>query len=180
MKVEITNLKDCFVLTPKVFEDERGYFFESYNQEIFEREIGRSISFVQDNQSFSKYGVVRGLHAQVGEAAQAKLVQVLRGEILDVAVDMRPESPTYGSCFSVLLNEENMKQLFIPEGFLHGFSVLSEFAIVSYKCNHLYCKEAEVGIHPNDSVLNIDWKIPPDLQIISEKDLLLPNFNQFH
>lgn len=178
MKVETTPLKDCWILTPTVYRDERGYFFESFNQEVFEKEVGRSIVFVQDNQSFSKYGVVRGLHAQNGEAAQAKLVRVLQGEILDVAVDMRAESPTYGMHFSVVLNDENKKQLFIPEGFLHGFSVLSESAVVSYKCNHLYVKEAEVGLHPNDPALDIDWKVSADQQIISEKDQSLPYLNQ--
>ena len=176
MKLELTPLEGCLLITPTVFEDSRGYFFESFNEQNFNALIGRQVDFVQDNQSFSTYGVIRGLHGQSGDYAQAKLVRVLKGAILDVAVDLRKESSTYGQHFSTILNDENKHQLFIPEGFVHGFSVLSEEAIVLYKCNQYYNKSAEFGIQYNDSQLNIDWKIPKEQEIISKKDLLLGEF----
>lgn len=170
-----TKLKGCFVLESQVFSDDRGYFFESYNKQIFDRGIGDKIDFVQDNQSFSQYGVIRALHYQIGEFAQAKLVRVLRGSVLDVAVDLRKGSQTFGQHFSIVLSGENKKQLFIPRGFGHGFSVLSKTAAFFYKCDNYYNKEAEGGIEHDDSTLNIDWKIPNIEIKVSEKDLALPS-----
>ncbi len=162
-------------MEPNVFEDSRGYFFESYHQEIF-RQNGVDCEFIQDNQSKSSYGVIRGLHYQLHPHAQAKLVRVLEGAILDVAVDIRRNSPTYGQSFSIELSDENKKQLFIAEGFAHGFSVLSETAVVLYKCNRFYNKQSEAGIRYDDEELNIDWKIEAAHAIISEKDRQLPSF----
>lgn len=172
MKIENTPIEDLLVITPKVFEDERGYFFESYNEALF-RENGIDIKFIQDNQSFSKYGVIRGLHLQVPPFAQTKLVRVLQGEILDVAVDIRKDSKTYGQHFSIVLSAENKKQLLIPQGFAHGFSVLSPTAMVSYKVDQLYDKNSERGIRFDDPSLNIDWKINSQESIVSAKDLIL-------
>lgn len=171
-----TGLKDCYILEPRVFGDNRGYFFESYNQAVFKELTGLDVNFVQDNQSFSSKAVLRGLHAQAGEFAQAKLVRVLQGEVLDVAVDARPDSETFGQHFSVLLSAENKKQLFVPRGFLHGFIVLSETAEFFYKCDNLYNKAAEWGVSYKDQQLNIDWKLPLDELIVSEKDQVLPSF----
>ncbi len=176
MKVVETGLKDCYILEPSVFGDNRGYFFESYNQAVFKELTGLDVEFVQDNQSFSSKGVLRGLHAQAGEFAQAKLVRVLQGEVLDVAVDARPDSETFGQHFSVLLSAENKRQLFVPRGFLHGFIVLSETAEFFYKCDHLYNKAAEWGVSYKDQELNIDWMLPVDDLIVSEKDQILPSF----
>jgi dTDP-4-dehydrorhamnose 3,5-epimerase len=176
MEIQETGLKDCLIIKPKVFEDSRGYFFESFNARTFKEKTGQSGEFVQDNQSFSSYGVIRGLHAQTGEFAQAKLVRVLRGEVLDVAVDVRPNSPTYGKHISVKLSAENRLQLYVPRGFLHGFSVLSETAEFFYKCDNFYHKESELGIIYNDPTLAIDWLIPTDKQAVSEKDLILSSF----
>lgn len=173
-----TNLKDCFILEPKVFEDERGYFMESFNQKTFNDGIGHNVTFVQDNQSFSTRGVLRGLHYQCGEHAQAKLVRVLTGEVLDVAVDIRPNSETYGQSFSILLSAENSKQLYIPRGFAHGFIVLSETATFFYKCDNLYNKESEGGVIYNDPTLNIDWRMAEKEFIISEKDKVLPTIEK--
>lgn len=170
-----TPIPDLLVFEPKIFEDSRGYFFESYNLKTFQAE-GISINFVQDNQSSSNHGVIRGLHYQLNPYAQVKLIRVLAGSILDVAVDIRKGSPTFGKSFSVELSAENKKQLFIPSGFAHGFSVLSEQAEVFYKCNSFYNKESEAGILYNDPSLNIDWKAPAGKEIISEKDLRLPLF----
>jgi len=172
MKIENTPIKDLLVITPKVFEDERGYFFESYNEALF-KENGIDIKFIQDNQSFSKYGVIRGLHLQVPPFAQTKLVRVLQGEILDVAVDIRKDSKTYGQHFSILLSAENKKQLLIPQGFAHGFSVLSPTAMVSYKVDQLYDKNSERGIRFDDPSLNIDWKINSEESVVSAKDQIL-------
>lgn len=172
MKIENTPIEDLLVITPRVFEDERGYFFESYNEALF-RENGIDIKFIQDNQSFSKYGVIRGLHLQVPPFAQTKLVRVLQGEILDVAVDIRKDSKTYGQHFSIVLSAENKKQLLIPQGFAHGFSVLSPTAMVSYKVDQLYDKNSERGIRFDDPSLNIDWKINSQESIVSAKDLIL-------
>lgn len=177
MEIIQTGLKDCVIIKPRVFEDSRGYFFESFNQKSFEDQTGLSGKFVQDNQSFSSYGVIRGLHAQAGEFAQAKLVRVLKGEVLDVAVDIRPGSPTFGQHISVKLSAENRQQLYVPRGFLHGFSVLSETAEFFYKCDNFYQKDAEVGIMYNDQDLNVDWLIPAGKESISEKDLILKNFS---
>uniref|UniRef100_UPI001491C6E8 dTDP-4-dehydrorhamnose 3,5-epimerase n=1 Tax=Flavobacteriaceae TaxID=49546 RepID=UPI001491C6E8 len=151
MKVTETKLKSCFILEPKVFEDERGYFYESFNHKAFCEAIGQEVNFVQDNQSFSKKGVLRGLHFQKGEHAQAKLVRVLEGCVLDVAVDLRIDSETYGQHVSIELSHDNKKQLFIPRGFAHGFVVLSESAHFFYKCDNYYNKESEGGINYKDS-----------------------------
>ena len=166
-----TDIDGVVIVEPKVFEDNRGYFFESYNETEFNNN-GITAKFVQDNQSKSSYGVIRGLHCQLGEHAQAKLVRVLKGKVLDVAVDARKNSPTYGKHVAVELSDENKRQLFIPRGFLHGFSVLSEEAVFAYKCDNTYCKEAEFGIRYDDEDIGVDWKIPADKVITSEKDRL--------
>lgn len=163
-------------MQPWVFTDDRGYFFESYNQKAFTELTGYSAQFVQDNQSLSAYGTVRGLHYQTGAHAQGKLVRVISGSVYDVAVDLRPDSGTYGQWFGVELTGENNLQLFIPRGFAHGFSVLSETALFSYKCDNFYHKAAEAGIRYDDPTLGVDWQIPKDKMILSEKDLLLPYF----
>ena len=177
MIIEKTFLNDLIIITPRVFEDARGYFLEAYNQATF-YENGINYKFVQDNQSFSKRGAIRGLHLQINPFAQAKLIRVLEGEILDVAVDLRKNSPTYGQHFSVVLSSANKKQLMVPHGFAHGFCVLSETASVFYKVDQVYHKESERGIMYDDPTLAIDWKLSPDEIIASEKDLVLPNFNQ--
>ena len=177
MEIQETGLKGCVIIKPRVFEDARGYFFESFNQESFQEKTGSSGIFVQDNQSYSTYGVIRGLHAQSGAYAQAKLVRVIQGEVLDVAVDARPNSPTFGKHIAVKLSAENKLQLYVPRGFLHGFSVLSETAEFFYKCDNFYHKAAEIGIMYNDLNLNIDWLIPTDKQAVSEKDLILNQFS---
>ena len=169
-----TALSGCFIIEPKLILDERGYFMESFNERTFQKGVGQEVHFVQDNQSFSTKGVLRGLHYQTGIHAQAKLVRVLSGEVLDVAVDIRPDSPTYGQHVSVLLSGENQRQFFVPRGFAHGFLVLSETATFFYKCDNFYNKESEGGIIYNDSSLNIDWKFPTHNLIISEKDTILP------
>ena len=174
MIVKETYLKGCFVLTPQVFEDERGFFFESFNKKNFEEVIGHSINFVQDNHSVSRKGVLRGLHFQTGEFAQAKLLRVIRGSVLDVCVDIRQGSETYGKHFSVILDSKNHKQLFIPRGFAHGLLALEKETIFNYKCDNYYSKDHESGILFNDPYLNIDWKFPLDKLIISEKDKELP------
>ena len=170
-----TPIPSLLVFEPKVIEDSRGYFFESFNLKTFKAE-GIDINFVQDNQSSSNYGVIRGLHYQLLPHAQVKLIRVLVGRILDVAVDIRKNSPTFGKSFSIELSAENKKQLFIPAGFAHGFSVLSENAEVLYKCDSFYNKESEAGILYNDPSLNIDWTIPAGKEIVSEKDKGLPLF----
>jgi dTDP-4-dehydrorhamnose 3,5-epimerase len=170
-----TSIPGLLVFEPKVFEDSRGYFFESFNRKTFQAE-GIDINFVQDNQSSSNYGVIRGLHYQLQPHAQVKLIRVLSGSILDVALDIRKGSPTFGKSFSIELSAENKKQLFIPAGFAHGFSVLSERAEVLYKCDSFYNKESEAGILYNDPSLNIDWGTPAGKEIISEKDKALPLF----
>ena len=174
MIVKETRLNGCFVLEPTVFNDERGYFMESFNKEQFNSAIGSNIDFVQDNQSFSTKGVVRALHYQVGEFAQAKLVRVLSGKVLDVAVDLRKNSSTFGKHISIELSYENKKQLFIPRGFAHGFVALSNTAEFFYKCDNYYNKASEGGVIFNDPTLNIDWKLPADQYKVSEKDLVLP------
>lgn len=174
MQAEETKLKGCFIIKPQVFPDSRGYFFESFNQQKFEKATGQSGSFVQDNQSASVYGVVRGLHFQKAAHAQAKLVRVIEGKVLDVAVDIREGSPTYGEWVAVELTAENNFQLYVPRGFAHGFSVLSETAIFAYKCDNIYNKAAEGGIKYNDLALQIDWQIPTDKMLLSDKDMALP------
>lgn len=172
-----TKLSGCFILEPKVIHDSRGYFMESFNEKTFQDGVGQSVKFVQDNQSFSAKGVLRGLHYQSGEHAQAKLVRVLQGEVLDVAVDIRPESETYGQYVAEVLSAENQRQLFIPRGFAHGFLVLSETATFFYKCDNFYNKESEGGIIYNDAQLNINWQLKQEELLISEKDTQLPELN---
>lgn len=175
MKLETTFINDLVVLNPAVFEDERGYFFEAYNK-TKSLDLGIAIDFVQDNQSFSKRGTLRGLHYQNPPFAQTKLIRVLQGEIRDVAVDLRKDSPTYGQHFGIVLSSDNKKQLLVPQGFAHGFSVLSETAVVLYKCDQFYNKDSEGGIRFDDPTLNIDWGMDLAAAIVSEKDLILPNF----
>lgn len=175
MKFTETKLKGCFILEPNLLADERGYFFESFNKELFAAGIGANINFVQDNQSYSEYGVIRALHYQLGDHAQAKLVRVLSGKVLDVAVDLRDGSSTFGQHVAIELSGENKTQLFIPRGFGHGFSVLSEKAEFFYKCDNFYNKESEGGIVYNDKSLQINWKIDPIRIKISDKDLILPS-----
>lgn len=169
-----TELKGCFVLEPKLFEDERGYFYENYNHKHFCAAIGREVNFVQDNISYSKKGVLRGLHFQKGTHAQAKLVTVLQGKIQDVVVDLRKDSPTFGRHLSIELSAENKKQVFLPRGFAHGFLTLSDFAQVIYKCDNYYNKDSEGGILCIDKDLEINWKMKSDLFILAEKDKRLP------
>jgi dTDP-4-dehydrorhamnose 3,5-epimerase len=172
-----TRFKDLKVFEPKVWADDRGYFFEAFNQKIFE-EAGISRPFVQDNQARSTFGVLRGLHYQVAPYAQAKLVRVLEGEVLDVVVDCRPDSDTYGEWFSIRLSAENKKQLYVPRGFAHGYVVLSPTAEFFYKCDNFYSKESEGGVIFNDPKLNIDWQIDLSDAILSDKDKILPEFGQ--
>lgn len=169
-----THLQDCFVIEPKIFGDDRGYFFESFNQQVFEEKTGLLINFVQDNEAFSNRGVLRGLHFQKGAAAQAKLVRVIKGKVVDVAVDVRPKSKTYGKFFSIILSEENKKQLFVPRGFAHGYAVLEDNTIFAYKCDNYYDNSSEGGIIYNDSDLKIDWMLNENEIILSEKDKILP------
>ena len=178
MKVEETHLKGCFVITPQVFKDERGYFFESFNKSKFEELTNASTNFVQDNQSTSSKGVLRGLHLQTGEFEQAKLVRVIRGEVLDVCVDLRKKSRTFGQHFSIVLNEKENKQLYIPRGFAHGFLTLSDNTIFAYKCDNYYNKASESGIVYNDKTLKINWGLEKGL-LLSNKDKELPTFETF-
>lgn len=177
MPFTTTDIPGLLLFEPVVLEDSRGYFFESFNEKTF-REQGIETRWVQDNQSCSGYGVIRGLHYQLPPYAQAKLIRVIRGKILDVAVDIRKGSPTFGKSYSKVLSAKNKRQLYIPHGFAHGFSVLSDKAEVLYKCDAFYNKEAEGGILYNDAELNIDWRIPDVERIVSEKDLQLPNLAQ--
>lgn len=170
MEIQNTNINDCFLIQPRVFEDERGYFLESFNSEKFVRLTGIETEFVQDNESMSNYGVIRGLHAQLGESAQAKLVRVVQGSVLDVVVDARFDSPTFGGIFTVEINSNNKSQLFIPKGCLHGFSVLEDKTIFSYKCDAFYNPEKEIGVYPLDGYLSIDWKVDTVSAQISSKD----------
>ena len=175
MEIIKTKIPGLLVVEPTVFNDDRGYFFESYQSARYV-DAGIDAGFIQDNESKSVRGVVRGLHYQLGEFAQAKLVRVVQGSVFDVAVDLRKGSPTFGEWFGIELNDKNKKQLFVPRGFAHGFSVLSETAIFSYKCDNLYKKEAERSINPFDTELNIDWHLENSQQIISEKDRQAPAF----
>ena len=170
MKIESTPLQDCYIINDTVFEDSRGYFFESFNAKKFEDLTGLNARFVQDNQSSSTRGVLRGLHMQTGENAQAKLVRVLEGSVLDVAVDLRKFSSTFGKIFAIELTAENHKQLYIPRGFAHGFIVLSDKAVFFYKCDNAYNKESEMGIMYDDPDLKVDWQLSKDELILSEKD----------
>ncbi|MFK2819089.1 dTDP-4-dehydrorhamnose 3,5-epimerase [Flavobacteriaceae sp. LMIT009] len=174
MIAEEIYLKGCFILAPTTYRDHRGLFFESYNQQAFEKIIGRKIDFIQDNHSVSNKGVLRGLHYQKGEYAQAKLIRVVKGSVLDVCVDIRPESETFGKHFSIILDGIDNKQLFIPRGFAHGFLSLEDETIFNYKCDNYYNKESEAGLRFDDPNLNIDWNFPLNNLILTEKDLQLP------
>jgi dTDP-4-dehydrorhamnose 3,5-epimerase len=179
MTIEQTPLKDCFIIHEKVHGDARGYFIETYNSRDFKAATGLNIEFVQDNQSRSTKGVLRGLHMQRGAAAQAKLVRVLEGAVLDVAVDLRKGSPSFGQHFAIELTADNNKQFFVPAGFAHGFVVLSEYATFFYKVDKFYEPGNEVGIMYNDVDLNIDWKLPTSELIFSEKDKTLGSFAEY-
>lgn len=174
-----TKLKGCFIIEPKVFGDKRGYFLESFNYKKFSEAIGYDVRFIQDNQSFSSFGVLRGLHLQTGDDAQAKLVRVMSGKVLDVAVDVRKGSETYGEYVAVELSHENKRQLFVPRGFAHGFVVLSETAEFFYKVDNYYAPESESGLVFNDSDLQIDWQLDANKLIIADKDYELPTLKQF-
>ncbi len=176
MEFETTSIDGIIIINPKVFYDERGYFFESFRKDKLEKLLGYKINFCQDNESKSSYGVLRGLHYQIEPYAQTKLVRVIKGKILDVAVDIRKNSPTFGKHISIELNEDNKKQLLIPKGFAHGFVVLSKECILSYKVDNYYSKEHERGIVYDDKELFIDWKIPKNKLILSKKDIKLPKF----
>ena len=178
MKVKSTPLKNCYIIEPTVFEDDRGYFYEKFNEQKFEQLTGMNGHFVQDNVSKSSYGVLRGLHLQKGDMAQAKLVSGLEGRVWDVAVDLREDSPTFGRWFGVELSAENRLQFYIPRGFAHGFSVLSPTAVFAYKCDNFYNKESEGGIIWNDAELGIDWKLPMSDIILSEKDKVQKTFQE--
>lgn len=178
MNIVETEIKGVFIIEPKVFGDNRGYFFESFSQREFESVIG-PVTFVQDNQSKSSYGVVRGLHFQRPPHAQAKLVRVVKGKVLDVAVDLRKDSPTFGKYMAVELSDENHRQVFIPKGFAHGFSVLSEEAVFQYKCDEYYAPESEAAIAWDDQDLNIDWKVPAEDVVLSAKDRNHPTLKEF-
>lgn len=176
MKIIDTEISEVKVLEPTVHGDSRGYFFECFREDLFNDGVEKT-NFIQDNESRSAYGVIRGLHYQQGEYAQAKLIRVVSGKIIDVAVDMRKSSPTFGKYVAVELDSENKRQLFVPRGFAHGFSVLSDSAVINYKCDNYYNQQSERGVLYNDSFLNIDWKIPEDKAILSEKDLGYPMFD---
>ncbi len=178
MQVTETMLKGCFILEPAKYGDSRGYFMESFNEKTFQELTGTNTHFVQDNQSYSTRGVLRGLHAQSGAHAQAKLVRVLQGEVIDVAVDARPDSATFGQYVAVNLSADNNLQLFVPRGFLHGFVVLSETATFFYKCDNFYNKQSECGVHPLDADLAVDWQIPTAEMLLSEKDQTAPSFKE--
>lgn len=177
MEVVKTAIEGVVIIEPRVFGDERGYFFESFNQGEFEEKVGKVV-FVQDNESKSCYGVIRGLHFQKGEHAQSKLVRVVKGTVLDVAVDIRPGSPTFGKLVAVELSADNHRQLFLPRGMAHGFSVLSEEAIFQYKCDNFYCPSAEGAIAWDDPDLAINWRVPPGHIILSEKDKHHPRLRE--
>lgn len=179
MEVIKTAIEGVVIIEPQVFKDARGYFFESFSQREFDEKV-RPIKFVQDNESMSSYGVMRGLHFQAPPFAQSKLVRCVKGRVLDVAVDIRKGSPTYGQHVAVELTEENHRQLFIPRGFAHGFVVLSETALFQYKCDNFYAPQADGGISITDTTLGIDWHIPIENATLSEKDLKHPSFNNFN
>ena len=179
MLVEETHIKGCFVITPNYFEDDRGYFMETFNKLEFKKKTGLDIEFVQDNQSKSAKGVLRGLHFQKNEFAQAKLVRVLNGSVLDLCVDLRRNSKTFGEHLSIVLDDKLHRQLFIPRGMAHGFVALEEETILSYKCDNYYQKSSEAGIRFDDPTLNIDWKLPVEDLKLSEKDENLPTFSSY-
>ena len=177
MEVIKTEIEGVVIIEPRIFKDERGYFYESFSQREFEKKVCRT-TFVQDNQSKSSYGVLRGLHFQKPPHCQSKLVRCIKGAVLDVAVDIRKGSPTFGKYVAVELTEENHRQFFVPRGFAHGFAVLTEEAVFQYKCDNFYCKESEGAIAWNDPQLAIDWKIPADRVLLSEKDRLNKNIDE--
>lgn len=177
MEVINTHFEGLKVIIPKIWEDDRGFFYESYNEKTY-RDLGIDIKFVQDNEAYSTYGVIRGLHYQLPPFAQAKLVRVIQGEVLDIVVDIQEGSLTYGKHFSLILNDITKKQLLIPEGFAHGYAVLSETATFAYKCSNHYAPDHEGGINLNDPALSIDWLIPEKDRIISPKDQALPFLSQ--
>jgi len=178
LEIQDTSLKDCFIIKPRVFKDGRGYFLETFNEKSFFKATGISTKFVQDNQSSSSKGSLRGFHFQKGEMAQAKLVRAALGKVLDVVVDLRKDSESFGQSFSILLDDVNHLQLYVPRGFAHGFITLSEKSIFCYKCDNYYDKESEGGIIYNDATLAIDWHLPEEAFIVSEKDLELPSFEE--
>ncbi len=178
MKITETNIKGLLVIEPRIFNDDRGYFYESYNKAKF-TEAGIAVDFVQDNQSFSHKGAIRGLHGQADPFAQGKLVRVISGKVLDVAVDIRKNSPTYGQHYSIELSGDNKTQFWIPAGFLHGFAVLEDNTIFTYKVNNYYDKASEIGVLWNDVTLNIDWGIATGEALLSPKDEILPTFKDF-
>jgi dTDP-4-dehydrorhamnose 3,5-epimerase len=179
MEIIQTKLQGCLIIQPKVFADERGYFVETFNEANFRSLTGILTPFVQDNESKSDYGVVRGLHFQIGDYAQAKLVRVTVGRVIDVAVDIRPQSPTYLQHITVELSGDNKTQLYVPRGFAHGFSVLENNTIFNYKCDNLYSKANEGGLNLSDPILNINWQIPLADRVISEKDSILPSLSKY-
>ena len=174
----MVSIQGVHLFEDKVYHDTRGHFIESYQAARIQATLGQAIDFVQDNLAFSNYGAIRGLHMQLPPYAQAKLVYCIQGKIIDVAIDVRKGSPTFGKSFTVELSEENRFQLFVTKGFLHGYSVISETALVGYKCDDFYNKESECGINPLDCTLNIDWKVPSDKQLISEKDQIAISFHE--
>lgn len=177
MKVIPTSIPDVLIIEPQVYKDDRGYFFEVFSQREFDEKVA-PIRFVQDNESCSTYGVVRGLHFQMGDAAQSKLVRVIEGEVIDVAVDIRRGSPTFGRYVAVEITGENNRQLFIPRGFAHGFAVKSPKAVFAYKCDNFYAPESEAGIAWNDPQVAVEWGIPEGDIILSPKDMLLPHLSE--
>ena len=176
MKIKKTPLKDCYIIEPTIFNDDRGYFYEKFNEEKFNELTGLNGHFVQDNVSKSSYGVLRGLHLQKANHAQAKLVSCLEGRVWDVAVDLRKDSSTFGQWFGAELSGENMLQFYVPRGFAHGFSVLTETAVFTYKCDNFYNRESEGGILWNDQALEIDWKLPKADILLADKDKIQPTF----
>jgi dTDP-4-dehydrorhamnose 3,5-epimerase len=178
LKIKETPLKDCFIVEPNVFKDERGSFAETFNLKAFRELTGVQRPFLQDNQSLSGFGVLRGLHYQKGDMAQAKLVRVARGRVIDVAVDLRKDSPTFGEHYSVELSGDNFRQLYVPRGFAHGFVVLEDHTLFSYKCDNYYDRSSEGGIIYNDATLSIDWHLASKDLIISQKDQKLPSFKE--
>lgn len=179
MKIEKTEIQGCYLIKPTTYKDERGYFIESFNNRIFFNTVGRFVDFIQDNESCSSYGVIRGLHAQTGKFAQAKLVRVVKGKVMDVIIDVRTKSPTFGHVVTRILDDSNKHQLFIPKGCLHGFSVLEDDTIFSYKCDNYYNKSSEISVNPLDLALNINWKIAAQDRLISEKDLNAQSWDTF-
>ena len=179
MQVIKTALEGVLIIEPRIFKDARGYFFESYNKKAFDEAIGRKVDFVQDNESMSSRGVMRGLHFQRPPYTQAKLVRCVRGRVLDVAVDIRKGSPTYGQHVAVELSEDNHRQFFVPRGFAHGFAVLSDVAVFQYKCDNYYAPEADGGISIADESLGIDWQLDPSEALLSDKDMKHPLLKDF-